>query len=78
MKITIFFIVFLFSCQVQSTACRCNCGQGLRQLCAPSYELDNPCPSFCKMQVGKTACPTKKVYNPLINAYEWRSYCFSR
>ena len=83
MKNYAIFILFILSFQLQAqSACKCNCELSDRTLCASLYDLDHPCGVLCNgptpasPPVGKTACPTSRVYNPDRGTYEWRVFCF--
>jgi hypothetical protein len=81
MKTIVILIIFLFSYQLQA-ACKCNCSLADNRICASSYDLDEPCKGLCPSQtstnivpIGRTACPTLKVYNPIKGMYEWQAFC---
>ena len=80
MKTFLFTLLFLFSYPTLA-ACKCNCDLMDTQICASSYDLDHPCKGICNTQtpttgpIGRTACPTVRIYNESKAVYEWISLC---
>ena len=86
MKIFALIIAFLFSSEIYAIACKCNCEAPDRTICAPLYDIDYPCGVSCNsaappaggigIPMGRTACPTIKVYNQDKGIMEWRTFCW--
>ena len=79
MKIILLLIGILMSWQSQAS-CRCNCDFSDRNICASSYDIEQPCDGICPSQGAgfapmRTACPPVQVLNPLTGVTEWRVLC---
>jgi hypothetical protein len=63
-----------------ATACICSCDPAEIRLCAPSYDIDNPCPAVCPRALPwrlplRTACPAVEAIHPLTGRRIWVLQC---